>query len=192
MLNLDNQERAFIYQWMGSLLSKELTQEQLSYYQNGHFDSLFELLGEMGFSQQVDALRNALKSLQYDQLELAADFTHCFLLEGSLSAIPYMSAYLQDEELSKALSLVDSYMQHYKLKVNKAQNEPSDHIGVLLSIFIKLIEDQNNEKQKEFAQIVLLSWMDLFQQQSQKVKLKSQFYPSLIELFVLFLKKDIQ
>lgn len=24
MLNLDNQERAFIYQWMGSLLSKEL------------------------------------------------------------------------------------------------------------------------------------------------------------------------
>ena len=34
--------------------------------------------------------------------------------------------------------------------------------------------------------------MDLFQQQSQKVKLKSQFYPSLIELFVLFLKKDIQ
>ena len=98
MLNLDNQERAFIYQWMGSLLSKELTQEQLSYYQNGHFDSLFELLGEMSFSQQVDALRNALKSLQYDQLELAADFTHCFLLEGSLSAIPYMSAYLQDED----------------------------------------------------------------------------------------------
>ena len=137
MLNLDNQERAFIYQWMGSLLSKELTQEQLSYYQNGHFDSLFELLGEMGFSQQVDALRNALKSLQYDQLELAADFTHCFLLEGSLSAIPYMSAYLQDEELSKALSLVDGYMQHYKLKVNKTQNEPSDHIGVLLSIFYK-------------------------------------------------------
>ena len=125
MLNLDNQERAFIYQWMGSLLSKELTQEQLSYYQNGHFDSLFGLLGEMGFSQQVDALCNALKSLQYDQLELAADFTHCFLLEGSLSAIPYMSAYLQDEELSKALSLVDGYMQHYKLKVNKAQNEPS-------------------------------------------------------------------
>ena len=70
MLNLDNQERAFIYQWMGSLLSKELTQEQLSYYQNGHFDSLFELLGEMGFSQQVDTLRNTLKSLQYDQLEL--------------------------------------------------------------------------------------------------------------------------
>jgi len=33
MLNLDNQERAFIYQWIGSLLSKELTQEQLSYYQ---------------------------------------------------------------------------------------------------------------------------------------------------------------
>ena len=188
MLNLDNQERAFIYQWIGSLLSKELTQEQLSYYQNGHFDSLFELLGEMSFSQQVDALRNALKSLQYDQLELAADFTHCFLLEGSLSAIPYMSAYLQDEELS----LVDSYMKHYKLKVNKAQNEPSDHIGVLLSIFIKLIEDQNDEKQKEFVQIVLLSWLDLFQQQSQKVKLKSQFYPSLIELFVLFLKKDIQ
>ena len=146
----------------------------------------------MGFSQQVDALRNALKSLQYDQLELAADFTHCFLLEGSLSAIPYMSAYLQDEELSKALSLVDGYMQHYKLKVNKTQNEPSDHIGVLLSIFIKLIEDQNNEKQKEFAQIVLLNWLDLFQQQSQKVKLKSQFYPSLIELFVSFLKRDIQ
>ena len=139
MLNLDNQERAFIYQWMGSLLSKELTQEQLSYYQNGHLDSLFELLGEMGFSQQVDALRNALKSLQYDQLELAADFTHCFLLEGSLSAIPYMSAYLQGEELSKALSLVDSYMQHYKLKVNKLHNEPSDHICLLLSIFIKLI-----------------------------------------------------
>ena len=96
------------------------------------------------------------------------------------------------KNFSKALSLVDGYMQHYKLKVNKTQNEPSDHIGVLLSIFIKLIEDQNNEKQKEFAQIVLLNWLDLFQQQSQKVKLKSQFYPSLIELFVSFLKRDIQ
>ena len=70
MLNLDNQERAFIYQWMGSLLSKELTQEQLSYYQNGHFDSLFELLGEMGFSQQVDALRNALNHCNTINLNL--------------------------------------------------------------------------------------------------------------------------
>lgn len=193
MLDLSKDERQFIYQWFGSLLSGELTDEQINHYQAGDFDSLFHFLAELGFHRQIDKIKTALRPQPHLQLELASDFAHCFLLEGTLSAIPYLSAYLEGKTLDNALKEVDDWMSHYGLTVNRSHyNEPSDHISVLISILIKLIETRPYEEQQHFAKTVLLSWLPLFAKKAVKPQLKTKFYPVLISLLVEFIKMDFQ
>ncbi|OOF36348.1 molecular chaperone TorD [Rodentibacter heidelbergensis] len=193
VLDLSKEERQFIYQWFGSLLSSELTDEQIAHYQAGDFDSLFQFLAELGFHRQIDEMKTALRPQPHLRLELAADFAHCFLLEGALSAIPYLSAYLEGKALENALKEVDDWMEHYRLTVNRSHyNEPSDHISILISILIKLIESRSYQDQQQFAQNVLLSWLPQFAEKTRKPQLKTRFYPVLVELLVDFLKKDFQ
>lgn len=191
MLDLTNQERQFIYQWIGSLLSRELTEEQIVNYQSGGFDSLFEFLDELGFQEKTAKIRTALQPQDSLRLELAADFAHCFLLEGKLSAIPYLSAYLEGQALDQALVLVDNWMAHYQVSINRDHNEPSDHISILISILIKLIETGSIAEQQQFINLVLLSWIPQFAEKAQKVRLKTQIYPAVIDLLVAFLKQDL-
>lgn len=191
MLDLTNQERQFIYQWIGSLLSRELTEEQIVNYQSGGFDSLFEFLDELGFQEKTTKIRTALQLQDSFRLELAADFAHCFLLEGKLSAIPYLSAYLEGQALDQALALVDNWMAHYQVSINRDHNEPSDHISILISILIKLIETGSHAEQQQFINVVLLSWIPQFAEKAQKVRLKTQIYPAVIDLLVAFLKQDL-
>lgn len=192
MHNLNNDERQFIYKWFSSLLSCELTDKQIAHYQHGDFDSLFTFLNELGFHHQIERIKVALAPQPYLQLELAADFAHCFLLEGSLSAIPYLSAYLEGKALDSALKEIDQWMLHYNLVVNRSHNEPSDHISILISILMKLIETRSYEEQQYFIQTVLLNWLPLFAEKTTKLKLKTMFYPTITELLVEFLKKDFQ
>ena len=191
MLDLTDQERQFIYQWIGSLLSRELTEEQIVNYQSGGFDSLFEFLDELGFQEKTAKIRTALQPQDSLRLELAADFAHCFLLEGKLSAIPYLSAYLEGQALDQALVLVDNWMAHYQVSINRDHNEPSDHISILISILIKLIETGSIAEQQQFINLVLLSWIPQFAEKAQKVRLKTQIYPAVIDLLVAFLKQDL-
>lgn len=191
MLDLTNQERQFIYQWIGSLLSRELTEEQIVNYQSGGFDCLFEFLDELGFQEKTAKIRTALQPQDSLRLELAADFAHCFLLEGKLSAIPYLSAYLEGQALDQALVLVDNWMAHYQVSINRDHNEPSDHISILISILIKLIETGSYAEQQQFINLVLLSWIPQFAEKAQKVRLKTQIYPAVIDLLVAFLKQDL-
>ena len=191
MLDLTNQERQFIYQWIGSLLSRELTEEQIVNYQSGGFDSLFEFLDELGFQEKTAKIRTALQPQDSLRLELAADLAHCFLLEGKLSAIPDLSAYLEGQALDQALVLVDNWMAHYQVSINRDHNEPSDHISILISILIKLIETGSIAEQQQFINLVLLSWIPQFAEKAQKVRLKTQIYPAVIDLLVAFLKQDL-
>lgn len=190
MLKISIQERQFIYSWICSLLSKELTQEQLAHYQRGDFDSLFAFLNELGFAEQTEQLIATLRPVEFQQLELAADFAHTFLLEGNISAIPYMSAYLQGEELGMALNLVDLWMTHYQLGVNRDQNEPSDHVSVLLAILIRLIGEQPFHVQQDFAQKVLLNWLPEFVRKANNTSSKTRFYAMLCNLFLAFMTED--
>lgn len=191
MPDLTNQERQFIYQWIGSLLSRELTEEQIVNYQSGGFDCLFEFLDELGFQEKTAKIRTALQPQDSLRLELAADFAHCFLLEGKLSAIPYLSAYLEGQALDQALALVDNWMAHYQVSINRDHNEPSDYISILISILIKLIETGSHAEQQQFINVVLLSWIPQFAEKAQKVRLKTQIYPAVIDLLVAFLKQDL-
>ncbi|WP_077462445.1 molecular chaperone TorD [Rodentibacter caecimuris] len=192
MLDLLNEERQFIYQWLGSLLSSELTDEQITCYQVGDFDSLFQFLDELGFHQQIAQIKTALQPQSDLRLELAADFAHCFLLEGSLSAVPYLSAYLEDEALNNALKEIDSWLAHYRLGINRLYNEPCDHISIIISILMKLIDTRSYEEQRRFVKIVLLNWLPQFAKKAAKIRLKTEFYPALISLLVEFIRKDFQ
>ena len=190
MLKVSIQERQFVYSCICSLLSKELTQEQLAHYQRGDFDSLFAFLKELGFAEQTEQLIATLYPMEFQQLELAADFTHTFLLEGNISAIPYMSAYLQGEELGVALNLVDQWMTHYQLGVSREQNEPSDHVSVLLAILIRLIGEQPFHVQQDFAQKVLLNWLPEFVRKANNTSCETKFYAMLCNLFLAFITED--
>lgn len=192
MLDLSKPERQFVYQWLGALLSQELTEAQIARYQAGDFDSLFAFLDELGFHEQTAAITAAFRPQAHLRLELAADFAHSFLLEGQLSALPYLSAYLQGEELDRALALVDQWLAHYQLGVNRAQNEPSDHLSVLISLLIKLIEDRPLADQQHFAKTALLSWLPKFLEKLQSIQVKTGLYPTVVALLVAFLQRDVE
>lgn len=187
MLDLTQQERQFIYQWLGSLLSSELTEVQIQHYQAGNFTPLFAFLDKLGFEQQIAQIRTALQPQAHLQLELAADFAHCFLLEGSLSAIPYLSAYLEGKALDDALKEVDHWLMHYQLVVNRHHNEPSDHISILINILMKLIETGSLSQVQHFAQTALLSWLPKFAEKATKAMLKTALYPAAVSLLLEFL-----
>ncbi|MDP8099487.1 molecular chaperone TorD [Pasteurella atlantica] len=191
MINLQKEEKAFLCTWFGSLLSHELTEEQLKQYQQGTFEPLFELLSELlserGFSSQVQQIKSditQINEMPYGQLELAADFTQLFLLDGESSALPYASAYLEEEDLATNLDYMDSLLTQFGLQFNQESKEPSDHIGVYLEILNKLVTESDSEKQQDFIQNYLLIWLIPFNEKVQKVKTKTMFYQNIVAVLV--------
>ena len=208
MSKLSTPERIFIYSWFKDILSHELSEPQVQYYYTGTFEPLFDLLAELGFATATHQLQSAFRQLQQDphgQLELAADFAQLFLLDGQSSALPYASAYLNEEQSVANLSEMDKLLRQYQLAVNRATNEPSDHLCVYLEIFLKLLEDQSIQpqptqqqptqqqpiqQQQDFVQRQLLTWLPHFVDKSQKIALKSQIYPIIVVLLADFITLD--
>ncbi len=192
MINLQKEEKAFLCTWFGSLLSHELTDEQLKQYQQGTFEPLFELLSEQGFSSQVQQMKSditQINEMPYGQLELSADFTQLFLLDGESSALPYASAYLEEEVLAENLNYMDSLLVEFGLQFNQESKEPSDHIGVYLEVLNKLVTDSDSEKQQDFVKNYLLNWLMPFNDKVQKIKTKTMFYQSIMAMLVSVLSK---
>lgn len=194
MINLTGEERAFLYTWFNNLLGNELSEAQLEQYNSGMFQPLFELFNQLGFDTQINALKTALTELKnqpFSNLELAADYAQLFLLDSTSSALPYASAYLEQQQLQDNLQTMDKYLKQYHLGINKQKNEPSDHLCVYLEVLIKLIEQEPINKQHQFIQQQLLSWLPEFIEKALKIKVKSQFYPQLLQLFFDFIQQDL-
>ncbi|MDG6882333.1 Chaperone protein TorD [Phocoenobacter uteri] len=192
MINLAKEEKAFLCTWFGSLLSHELTDEQLKQYQQGMFEPLFELLSEQGFSSQVQQIKSdivQINEMPYGQLELAADFTQLFLLDGQSSALPYASAYLEEEALTTNLNYMDSLLAQFGLQFNQESKEPSDHVGVYLQILNKLVTYSDSEKQQDFVENYLLNWLIPFNDKVQKIKTKTMFYQNIMAMLISVLSK---
>ncbi len=190
MIRLEKEEKAFLCSWFSSVLSHELTEEQLKQYQEGVFEPLFELLSELGFEDNVQQIKSEIaqvNAMPYSQLELAADFTQLFLLSGQSSALPYASAYLNDKYLSNNLNYVDGLLDKFKLQVSEDCKEPSDHLAVYLEVLNKLILESSDEEQQKFVQEYLLIWLEPFNIKVQKIKTKTMFYQNLLALLVLLL-----
>lgn len=98
MMPFSREERQFVYTWLSNMLGHELSASQLAQYQQGLFDDFFAFLTEQGFQAQVEGIQQQLqqlKTVELAHLELAADYTQLFLLDGSSSTLPYASAYLR-------------------------------------------------------------------------------------------------
>ncbi|MDP8163311.1 molecular chaperone TorD [Pasteurella skyensis] len=192
MMSLAKEDKAFLCTWFSSLLSHELTEEQLKQYQDGMFEPLFELLSEQGLSSQVQQIQSditQINEMPYGQLELAADFTQLFLLDGQVSALPYASAYLEEEVLTTNLNYMDSLLEQFGLQFNQESKEPSDHIGVYLEVLGRLVTESDSEKQQDFVQNYLLTWLIPFNKQVQKVTTKTMFYQNIVAVLVAVLSQ---
>lgn len=183
---LSREERRFIYGWFNAMLARELSDEQLNALQAGKFDDFFTFLAELGFEQDIanfQAELTACSQFEFPRLELAADFAQLFLLEGRLSAIPYASAYLKDEELAQNLAEMDALLARFALQVNRESKEPSDHICVYLSVLDKLLEQGTEAEIQAFIAQQLNGWLPIWLEKVKGISSKTGFYQRLLSLF---------
>ncbi|WP_303818347.1 molecular chaperone TorD [Actinobacillus minor] len=193
-MELTIQERSFIYRWFNYLLERELSEEQLQTLQAERFEPFFAFMTELGFADQVAKFRFELTAclrLDVPHLELAADYAQLFLLDGQQSALPYASAYLNDIELADQLNAMDRLLAQSDLAINRAKNEPSDHLCVHLALLIYLI-DQESTQQHTFIAERLLNWLPQLSEKVVKITTQTRFYQVLLAWLMAVLQSDIQ
>lgn len=193
-LALHADERAFIYTWFANLLGCELSEAQWQALQNGSFAPFFELATELGFGAQVTQFQHAVAAAAqqpHSRLELAADYAQLFLLDGQNSALPYASAYLSGEPLAALLNATDHHLAQLGLALNRAQNEPSDHLCIFLEILPRLFL-HNPPAAQHFITQHLLNWLPQLIEKAHQIPLKSAFYPQLLIWLAAFLQQEVQ
>ncbi|OBW93359.1 molecular chaperone TorD [Gallibacterium salpingitidis] len=193
MMQLSTQERLFLYTWLNSLLSQELSQQQLLAYQTGTFDDLFCFLTNQGFAEEIIELKQVLRDLSNDKfayLELAADFAQLFLLDSTISAVPYASVYLDKEVLEQHLQYLDHLLASFHLQLNQDLKEPADHLCVHLELLIKLIEQRSIDEQELFIRQHILVWFELLLEKIGQIQTKFHFYQPLLKILHHLLLKD--
>lgn len=200
MINSEiNEQRASLYWWFSTLLSKELTTEQLTHYFSGEGVELLDKLAqEELFSEAVAQIKSALviiMAIKQPTLELAADFSQLFLTDAKKGAPPYASVYLSESgQLFEKphQEMVDLFKQQ-GLMVDPNFKEPADHIAIQLdylgNLIIKEGEDET-QAQTDFINNQLLSWLPSFVDATKRVS-NSGFYQGVCQLLLLFIKQDI-
>ena len=136
MTTLTAQQIACIYAWLAQLFSRELDDEQLTQIASAQMAEWFSLLkSEPPLAAAVNALENRIAALTVRddaRLELAAAFCGLFLMTDKQAALPYASAYKQDEQEIKRL-LVEAGME-----TSGNFNEPADHLAIYLELLSHL------------------------------------------------------
>lgn len=154
MTTLTVQQIACVYAWLAQLFSRELDDEQLTQIASAQMAEWFSLLkSEPPLTAAVNGLENSIATLTVRddaRLELAADFCGLFLMTDKQAALPYASAYKQDEQEIKRL-LVEAGME-----TSGNFNEPADHPGDLSrvvesSAFFAGRGDRSCAKNRRFA-----------------------------------------
>lgn len=194
-----NEQRASLYWWFATLLTKELTKEQLLHYFTGEGLALLnQLEKEPTFTEAVLQIKSALitiMAIKQPALELAADFSQLFLTDAKKGAPPYASVYL-----SKSGQLFekphDDMLDIFKsegLIIDPDFKEPADHIAIQLDYLGNLIMKDNDDMRKaqiEFIEVQLLSWLPDFVTATNKIK-NSGFYQGICALLLQFVEQDL-
>ncbi|MGF1761484.1 molecular chaperone TorD [Photobacterium sagamiensis] len=201
-----NEQRAEIYWWMSSLLSRELTEDDITEYHGGEMLTFLSGLGmTQELKQPVEAFRDALNRLEIredTQLELAADFCGLFLSTPKSGALPYASMYVGESGLlnDKPAQDMNKLMEEYSIAQRKEFNEPADHVAVELDFMGNLIilanHQENEEKaetvmqaQLDFINTMLLNWLPAFAKSCDS-RDKFGFYAAAVNLLLAFCKLD--
>ncbi|MDD9180329.1 MULTISPECIES: molecular chaperone TorD [Aliivibrio] len=201
-----NEQRAEIYWWLSSLLTSELTAEQLEEYNSFEVRTFLSNLAETAeLSSSVSALIEKLNQLQKRedaQLELSADFCQAFLGSDKSSALPYASLYLDKSGLlnAKPAQEMRALLEKYNIAQKAEFNEPADHIAIELDFLGNLIVMTNQQASEEefeaymaaqlnFINEQLLSWTPRFSQICQE-RDEFGFYAAVTHFLVTFLQLD--
>lgn len=195
MMQFEREERQFMYTWLSNLLGKELSESQLVQYQQGAFDDFFTFLSEQGFQSQVAVIQQELqrlKTLDFAHLELAADYTQLFLLDGAVSALPYASVYLPEADLESHFAFLEALLVRFQLQINRDKPEPSDHLCVYLELLAQLAEAEDWATYQHFIQDYFLPWLLMFNDKVQRVKISTALYQQVIVLLILLLQAEMK
>jgi len=201
-----NEQRAEIYWWMSSLLSRELTEDDITEYLGGEMRTFLSGLGMTPeLKQPVEAFLDALNRLENRedaQLELAADFCGLFLSTPKSGALPYASMYVGESGLlnDKPAQDMNKLMEEYSIAQRKEFNEPADHVAVELDFMGNLIILANNQENEEKAETVmqaqldfintmLLNWLPAFTKSCES-RDNFGFYAAAANLLLAFCKLD--
>jgi len=193
-----NEQRAGIYWWFATLLTKELDQQQLSYYFSGEGTELLtQLEQEEQFKAPVLQIKSALvkmMAIKQPSLELAADFSELFLTDAKKGAPPYASVYLSEsgQLFEKPHLQMLELFKSEGLMIDPNFKEPADHIAIQLDYLGNLIikeAQQSSTAQTEFIQQQLLSWLPPFVTATKKVN-NSGFYQGVCQLLLQFVEQD--
>ena len=201
-----NEQRAEIYWWMSSLLSRELTDDDITEYLGGEMRTFLSGLGMTPeLKQPVEAFLDALSRLENRedaQLELAADFCGLFLSTPKSGALPYASMYVGKSGLlnDKPAQDMNKLMEEYSIAQRKEFNEPADHVAVELDFMGNLIILANNQENEEKAETVmqaqldfintmLLNWLPAFTKSCES-RDNFGFYAAAANLLLAFCKLD--
>jgi TorA-specific chaperone len=194
-----NEQRASLYWWFATLLTKELDKEQLAHYFTGEgVQLLTQLEQEPLFSETVAAIKSALvtiMAIKQPSLELAADFSQLFLTDAKKGAPPYASVYLSEtgQLFEKPHQEMLALFKSEGLMIDPNFKEPADHIAIQLDYLGNLIikeGDDSCKAQIAFIQEHLLSWLRLFVAATKKVN-NSGFYQGICQLLLLFIEQDL-
>ncbi|PKG38548.1 molecular chaperone TorD [Psychromonas sp. Urea-02u-13] len=194
-----NEQRASLYWWFATLLTKELDKEKLAHYFSGEGVALLTQLGtEPKFEQAVAQIKAALvtiMAIKQPSLELAADFSQLFLTDAKKGAPPYASVYLSEtgQLFEKPHHEMLDIFKQQGLMIDPDFKEPADHIAIQLDYLGNLImkEDENSQQaQTDFIEHQLLSWLSTFVSATQKVN-NSGFYQGICQLLLLFVEQDL-
>jgi TorA-specific chaperone len=196
----DYETRASLYWWFATLLTHELTAEQLAHYQtDSDGRALLLSLGQdetlaPAVNQMLAAL-NKLVLMSRPELELAADFSQLFLTDSKAGAPPYASVYHSKSGLlfQQPHHDMQAALNAQGLAIDSHFNEPADHIAIQLDYLGNLIMregEQSNEKQLEFIQTQIMTWLPSWVNATAKVH-NSGFYQGVAQLLLAFLKQDI-
>jgi TorA-specific chaperone len=209
----ENQARAIVYNFLSSLFAKEVTTDlvaQLTSAQGQHFLSSLAL--EPSLSASVNEINAKLGKLNSKEslLDLAADFSGLFLVDGRTSVSPYAGQYLStkpDEEANDKLGSkrkkdktqlfgdlhqqMTEFLTDNKLQIHSDFPEPSDHISVILAYIAHLCVTKGSMQQFNFINSYLMTWLSDFTQQVNEHD-HGLFYCYVADLTLAWLNVDIE
>ncbi|ANK06518.1 torD [Escherichia coli O25b:H4] len=197
MTTLTAQQIACVYAWLAQLFSRELDDEQLTQIASAQMAEWFSLLkSEPPLTAAVNGLENSIATLTVRddaRLELAADFCGLFLMTDKQAALPYASAYKQDEQEIKRL-LVEAGME-----TSGNFNEPADHLAIYLDLLSHLhfslgegtVPARRIDGLRQKTLTALREWLPEFAARCRQYD-SFGFYAALSQLLLVLVECDYQ
>ena len=187
-------ERAALYAWFATVYAEEMPEDRLAGWLGHGADPLLQALADGGMDHEVQAVRHSLEAMAGIpdvQLELAADYAQCFLLDARSSAPLYASCY-QPETAPRLFGAtadhLAAYMASHDLRTDPDCREPMDHLAMELELLSWMI--LNDPPAAQAMQQDLLDWLPAFNERCQSISDRFGFYPAITALLLQVVLND--